>query len=120
MTTRSRCLAAFLGIVLAAQTAFGADDTTRSLLRLKPGALVHVMPKTAPGFDAIFITRDGDRVLFELMNPDESIAMPVDALLEVRPVRPSQSASAGRWELIGGVAGFFASILLLRATIYIR
>ena len=120
MTTLSRCLAAFLGIVLAAQTAFAADDTTRSLLQLKPGALVHVMPKTAPGFDAIFIARDGDRVLFELMNPDESIAMPLDALLEVRPVRPSLDPGAGRWGLIGGIAGFFGTLLLIRATVSIR
>ena len=108
-----RGLAGALLLVLAAETGFAApDEGPRSLEKLDAGRAVHVTMKTHEGFDAIWIGRDGDRAIFERLYPDETIAVRLDALLEVKAL-PRRGAYASAWGLAGFAAGFFGPLMII-------
>jgi hypothetical protein len=105
-----------LAFALVAEGAFaGPNEGAKSLDRLKAGRLVHVTTKTPPSFDAIWIGRDGDRALFERLHPEQTVAVRVDALLDVHELpRARPNGDAGAWGFLGGVAGFVASLFWIR------
>jgi hypothetical protein len=109
MNTRwMRVLAGCLLLALVAESVFaGPSEGPRSLRAIEPGRLVHVTMTTHEGFDAIWIGRQGDRGIFQRLDPDETIGVRLDALLDVRALR-ARSANMAAWRSVGLLAGLFA------------
>jgi len=106
--------AAALMLVFASQAAFAAPgEGPRSLRKLEPGRAVHVTMKTHEGFNAIWIGRDGDRAIFERFDPDETIGVRLNALLEVKPLPQSREMSRenAAWGTLGFFAGLFGAMI---------
>lgn len=112
MRTRwTRATALMLAMVLTAPVAFAAQQP--EWLTMPSGSVVQVVMKKGRPFDAIWMGRDGDRAVFERLNPDETLSIRIDAVRRVhmRGARSElSSAAAGR---IGIAAGFWGAALLL-------
>ena len=112
MRTRwTRATALMLAMVLTAPVAFAAQQP--EWLTMPSGSVVRVVMKKGRPFDAIWMGRDGDRAVFERLNPDETLSIRIDAVRRVH-MRGARSglnpAAAGR---IGIAAGFWGAALLL-------
>jgi hypothetical protein len=111
-----RPFAAALLLMFASQAAFaGPGEGPRSLRKLEPGRAVHVTMKSHEGFNAIWIGRDGDRAIFGRLDPDETIGVRLDALLEVKllPHKREMSRENAAWGTLGFFAGLFGAMLVM-------
>jgi hypothetical protein len=78
------------------------------------GTVVEVTLTTGgTSFEAIWMGRDGDRAVFERLNPDETLSVPIRAVQTLRIVRGRSSSNAPTYASLGVASGFWGSVLVL-------
>jgi len=106
---------AFGALLLALTPAltFAAQKEPAWVSKTEAGSVVQVVMQTGESFDAIWMGRDSDRAVFERLDPDETVSVPVDSVRHVRMLRGRSSANSAGLTGLGVATGFWGSALLL-------
>jgi len=107
-------LSLMIAIGLMADAAFAGQTTPAWTTRVDAGSAVRVTLRNGVVFDAIWMGRDGDRAVFERFDPHETVSVSLEAVRKVKGRGGPSSASAQGFGVLGAVAGFFGTGLLLR------
>jgi len=106
-------IAVVLMTALAPDVAFAAQGEPRWLKKTSPAAVVQVTMQTGESFEAIWIGPDGDRAVFERLNPDEIVSVPTRSVHAVRMLRGRSSSNLAASAQLGAATGFFGTTVAI-------
>jgi hypothetical protein len=108
-----RRMAVIVVMALLPDVTFAAQGRPGWVTKTGAGSMVQVTMKSGESFEAIWMGRDGDRAVFERLNPDEAISVPIDTVHRVRTLRGRASTNASRYASLGVGVGFWGTVLVL-------
>jgi len=107
-------IAVVVMLAMAPDVAFAGTREPGWVKKTGVGTVVEVTLTTGgTSFEAVWMGRDGDRAVFERLNPDETLSVPIRSVQTVRMVRGRSSSNAQRYASLGVASGFWGPLLVL-------
>jgi len=108
-----RKLAVVVMVTVMPDVTFAAQRQPR-WVKTDAGSTVNVTMKTGESFEAIWMGPDGDRAVYQRLNPDEAFSVPIDSVRDLRTIRGRSATRANAYGALGATAGFWGAVLLLQ------